>query len=399
MRFMPKKMRHSMFRKSINLDFRKSPDVTFKVAESKEELEQAFKLVYQVHFQKNLVASHVSEMKLSKIHALPTTKVLIAVKKDKVVSVLCLSLESPLRTSCEEQFDLSSLKTQDKCFVEVSGFVYDTQSVEDYKAYLIPLCKLGLELNKIYLKADYLVVALDAEDFDYWSALFLIDKISEKVVRFQEFNGRLAVCAFADIGKLEEKFLFRYGRKKVQSNLHKYLFTQVDPRLQIPSATELVRQKYTPQILNYFFNIKTNIFAQLTTFETRTIHKIYDDADYSEILPIVGFRTKYENQRNAKRHHAHLTGKIKSENSDLSVYLITIKTVSLYGVGAVCAHKLTTDLTYKLTIDIGEKMQIELLASPVWSSRDQTYGFVIRSQSPQWVSFIENFSNDVKKAS
>ena len=399
MRFIPKRLRHTLFRKSVSVDFQNSNDVVFKIAETLEELEQAFKLVYQVHLQKKLVALNSSEMKLSKIHALPTTKVLIAVKNNEVVSVLCLSLESQLRTACEEHFDLSSLKVQNKCFIEVSNFVYDPHAVEDFKSYLFPLCKLGLELNKSFFKADYLVTALAAEDFDYWHSLFFLDKISEKSVRYQDFHSKPAVCVFADVKKLEDKFFMRYGRRKARNNLHQYLFVSSDSRLRVPQMHEIVPHKYSPKILDFFFNIKTNIFAHLTSFETRTLHKIYDEPEYAEVLPSIGFRTKFENHRNAKRYHAHLTGQIKREHSEVAAVPITIKTVSLGGVGAICEQKLSAELTYRLNVDIGEKVHIDLLVSPVWSSRDQTYGFIIRNESPAWLSFIESFYKEEKQAS
>ncbi len=398
-RFIPKKLRHSLYRKSISLDFLEAKDIHFKIAESQDELEQAFRLVYQVHQQKNLVSVNSSELKLSKSHLLPTTKVLIGVKNEKVVSSLCLSLEGPLRTACEEQFDLSNLKAHNKCFVEISNFVFDSDSCEDFKTHLFPLCKLAVELNKIFFKADYFVLAMLPEYFDYWHSLFFLEKLSDKSVRFQELNGRAAVCAFADIKKLEAQFLARYGKKTARSNLHKYFFADVDARFKNLNAFDIVRQRYTPQILNYFFNIKTNIFSHLTSFEIRTIHKIYDENEYEEVLPNVGFRTKFENQRNSKRHHTHLTGKISGEHSIKAEFPITIKTVSLHGVGAVCPHKLQNESTYHMLVDIGEKTQIALLVSPVWSSRDQTYGFLIRNQSPDWMSFVETFNKEQKKAS
>ena len=86
------------------------------------------------------------------------------------------------------------------------------------------------------------------------------------------------------------------------------------------------------------------------------------------------------------------------ENTDQFGSPITVKTVSLNGVGAISEQKLLTEKTYKMKINIGEEQQIEILVTPVWSGRDHTYGFSIRSQSTEWTHFVNTLENTEKKS-
>ncbi len=393
MRFFPKKIRHSYYRSRASKLFKKHDDIIFKIANTQEELEAAFRLTYKVYLSENLILSNSSQMTLNKIHSLPTTKVLIAVRDSKVISAMTLSLESSIQSLCEVHFDVNVLRKNSLRFLEVSGFVVDPSCDVEFQSLLYPFCKLGIELNKLFFKADYIITALSAEDFDFWHAQFFLEKLTEKVERHEDIRNKSDVCAYVDITDFETKFARKYSK----NNIYKYIFADEDTRFQIPNVTEIVREKYSASLLDYFFNQNSNLFATMSSFESRTLQKIYEGAKYDEVLPQITSKVSFENQRNAKRYHAHLTGNLRLEKAESS--FVSVKTVSLLGLGAVCDHKLLASSTYEMTIDIGETDKIVLLVSPVWTGRDNTYGFSIRRNNPEWISFIESFYKIERRAS
>jgi len=63
-------------------------DLSYKVAESQEERESAFRLVYQVYREAGLMAANESGMRVTKYHLENTTDVLVAKHDDNVVFTL-----------------------------------------------------------------------------------------------------------------------------------------------------------------------------------------------------------------------------------------------------------------------------------------------------------------------
>ena len=56
-----------------------SPTLRFKVAETKSELEQAFKLLHDGYVNEQLMTPHPSGLRVTKYHSLPSTTTLIAI--------------------------------------------------------------------------------------------------------------------------------------------------------------------------------------------------------------------------------------------------------------------------------------------------------------------------------
>jgi hypothetical protein len=70
--------------------------VVIKFAETKDEYEQAFSLVYNTYLNIGVIKPNRSNLRLTLYHALPTTKVLIVKKNKTVISTLTTILDNPL---------------------------------------------------------------------------------------------------------------------------------------------------------------------------------------------------------------------------------------------------------------------------------------------------------------
>ncbi len=393
MTIFPRKLKRSWIRSRLHLNPKSFDRLTFKIAETPSELEQAYKLIYKVFRAKNLIMATSSEMKITKLDALPSTKTLIALENGVVRACLRVSFESSIRTPCEEHFNLDFIKHQKKHFFEISNFVIDPEFSQSPENFLVPLCRMALQLNSEMKQADFVVAALSPYQFEYFRALFGVQRLEEQANLFEEFNSHPAVCAYLEIPKFNERLREIYGEKESRKNIFHYLFQFNDPRIVLTNNKAL----HSPELLNYFFNIKSNVFANLTRFEKKIFNQLYSELQFRNLLPQFSKEARPDRNRSARRYEVDLNAEISKDQKTLSS--VVIKTVSLEGVGILSAEKLKLDEIYGLQIQDPKIGTIELLVAPVWTSRHDSYGLLVRKSEANWIQFVEAKAQENKAAS
>jgi hypothetical protein len=93
----------------------------FKLAESREELEAAFRLLHDVSVEAGVIQPSPSGVHLLLQHALPSTSVLIALQGGAVVGTVSLIRDNPLGLPMEADFDVSALRKWGSRIAEVSA--------------------------------------------------------------------------------------------------------------------------------------------------------------------------------------------------------------------------------------------------------------------------------------
>lgn len=80
-----------------------------------------------------------------------------------------------------------------------------------------------------------------------------------------------------------------YDHKKTENNVYKFVFERKMPQLSFPDRLYEASMDpvFTPDLLNYFFHQKSDIFKQLSSHEKLAIFNLYPTADYRNVLPIV----------------------------------------------------------------------------------------------------------------
>ena len=68
---LPEKMRERIIRSKVKLDYNPPEGLRFKLAETKEELEQAFRLLYRSYVAAGSMKPNTSEMRITLIFKLP----------------------------------------------------------------------------------------------------------------------------------------------------------------------------------------------------------------------------------------------------------------------------------------------------------------------------------------
>lgn len=96
------------------------PDLSYKIAETRQEREDAFRLVYTAYLRTGLCDRNQYEMRAVPHHLQPSTTVFIAKHRDTVISTLTLALDRdlPLPMECIYDEEVAALR-EHHCLGEV----------------------------------------------------------------------------------------------------------------------------------------------------------------------------------------------------------------------------------------------------------------------------------------
>ncbi|MCB0350866.1 MAG: hypothetical protein KDD38_06765, partial [Bdellovibrionales bacterium] len=70
---LPKFLKHPLMRSMIHIEYNLSSDYTFKIAETKEELEQAFRILHDAYVEMKFMNPDPSGLRVTLYHAIPHT--------------------------------------------------------------------------------------------------------------------------------------------------------------------------------------------------------------------------------------------------------------------------------------------------------------------------------------
>jgi hypothetical protein len=119
------------------------PPVSYKTAETTDELEQSYRLLHDNYVEQGYMFPHPSGLRVTIFNALPTTRTFVAVKAESVVSCLTLIPDSPLGLPMDEIYrdELEGLRRSGRRIAEVSGLATDRSVCEAGCTILLNLVK------------------------------------------------------------------------------------------------------------------------------------------------------------------------------------------------------------------------------------------------------------------
>jgi hypothetical protein len=227
-------------------------------------------------------------MRLSIHHALPTTTTLCAICDGQVVGTVSLIRESALGIPIQRIFDLSAVRAKDGCIAEVSALAVHRKFRKTGGSILLPMMSFVAEYCTTHFNTRHLVIAVNPRHIRRYESLLFFRRLSESVVESYDFvNGAPAIGATLDLNEALETFRAHYAAKWPRSNLPTY-FTQVE----LPDGQSVDRRStsansagLSPELLDYFFNVRTRTFENLGEEEKALLHSVYDLPEYKAVLP------------------------------------------------------------------------------------------------------------------
>ncbi len=392
--FFPRSIRFAIFRSFADCDPSPDPRLVLKIAETKEELEACFKLLHDAYVDSGFMKPDPSGMRVTIYHALPTTTTLCAKYDDEVVGTLSLIRESVFGFPLQAIFDLNHVRAKKGKIAEVSALAVHPKFRKTGGAILFPLMKFMYEYCTTFFDTRHLVIAVNPNRIEMYESLLFFQRLTENHVENYDFaNGAPAVGASLDLREARGVLKRAYGTKKPRKNLYHYFTKLKLPNIVIPGRRFYTTNDpvMTPELLNYFFNVRTRAFAKLDDNEKALLYSIYNLPQYAQYLP-AGFADT--DPAKAARQHQRYSFKCSGVfNVELAGQKESIELdvldCSLHGFLAHSRGPIPIQLWGDAVIRLGPQEQSSVRALAVAGKKDVGfYGFKLAEPDLVWRKFV-----------
>lgn len=390
---LPKGKRHNIYRSFVDCDPEPNKRLILKIAETREELEACFKLLHDAYVSSGFMTPDPSGLRVTIYHALPTTTTLCAKYDDQVVGTLSLIRESAIGFPLQRIFDLTSVREKEGNIAEVSALAVHPRFRRTGGTILFPLMKFMYEYCTTFFDTRHLVIAVNPRHIEMYESLLFFRRLTSTVVENYDFvNGAPAVGATLDLKHAPEILRKAYANKPERRNLYHYFLETTLPNIQIPHRRFFTTNDpvLTPDLIDYFFNQRTTVFAELSDRKKTLLHLIYDLPEYRKVLPPLP-----EKQADSKiRRHQRFSVKCPAEllgQGDEKAIPIEISEVSRYGFRARTGLIIPADVWLTAVIQLGAREISRLTVQVVQGTDldDKHYsGFRIGEPDLVWRKFV-----------
>jgi hypothetical protein len=398
---LPRPIRFPIFRSFVKCDPAPTPRLVLKIAETQDELEACFRVLHDAYVHEGFMKPDPSGLRVTIYHALPTTTTLLAKLDDDVVGTISLVRESALGFPMQKIFHLGELRHAGGNIAEVSSLAVDQRFQKQGGIMLFPLMKFMYEYSTRFFDTRHLVIAVNPNRIGLYEAILFFKRLKQNTVDHYDFvNGAPAIGAHLDLKLAPEVFRRCYDNKPDVRNLFRYFVNVELPNIHFPDKRFFTTNDpvMTPQLLDYFFNRRTNVFASLSDREKRMLHAIYDLPGYQSVLPPIPARDKRENGNRRKHRRfsvncpAQVTLPLNGEGRDFNLKVVEC---SGNAFRARSEEPLPVDVWGEARIELGHTDHSVLWVRVVReTSTERTYVVELEHPDTAWRKFV----NALRKA-
>lgn len=376
----------------LNLD----KQLTFKVAETPDEIMRALEVLYESYREYDLTEVNDHGIRATIYHALPTTTVLLAKYADEVIGTLTLIRESPVGLPAEKHYDLQFLRRKGYSVAEVSSLAIK----KEWRGKIfIPFLKFFYEYCQTYYSIDSPVLTTYGPWIEFYESILLFDLLPGGPIEKYDFsNGVRAVGEYLDLKTAPMEYYKVYAGQRKNRDLFRYFTLDTVSNFKLPERE--VFQSFdsylSPDLIDLIFNKMTKIFENLDDETFDKVKDVYRSLSLAHLLPE---RQAVECRRLGRRDHfrfpVHMAG----------VFLITGKEpvrietmeVSATGLKVRSAQVLNKAEDIKIQIQIGPYKVVNLMVQRIWSAAGSIYGYRIVQSDSLWIQMIHDLVEQTNK--
>ena len=286
-------------RKSYLAHLRFKPDeiasLTFKLAETRSEREQAFALLHDMYVRRGLLDRTPSGLKLSVYSLLPTTAIFIGVRDGRVLSTMSLIEDSPLGLPMEEIYteELDRLRLPGRRIAEVGALAVATGARG--KGLALMMYNLMFRWAHFCRGIDDLVIAVNPRAQDFYATLLLFERIGGART-YETLKRAPAVALRLDLTTGVSRYRKIYdadakvgpGRKPV-SNLFRFFYLEEFANLTMPVREKEIHVSppaWDPADVSHFLDRQNFDAATLNSEQRRFLFAQYPHLAPSSDAPV-----------------------------------------------------------------------------------------------------------------
>lgn len=383
---LPKKMRFRIMREKLKISTELDPRFTFRIAKTKEELSEAYRILHDCYVEMGFMKENPSKMRIVKYFALPTTTTVIACYDDQVIGTLSFIRRTALGLPMESAFNINEAISKNEVVAEMSALAIDPRFRLKRGTVFLPFCKYFWEYLSQYMNLDGVVITVNPSMTDFYECFLDFKRLPKAEISHYEFaNGHPGVGMYLNIKTVEDQMKKLYNHKPIDKNLYHYFFKLKFSNFQLPDRRfyKSADPVMSPEMLEYFFIKKEDVFKNLTENERLELASMYPFEAYKSIFNDEGLRKDV-------RYHVNIRAQsgFQRENWDL-----TILDVGLRGIKVSSQHRLTGIV--RLKIKIAEETTAEIRGEVRWEDKKRNmYGLRLMRVDANWEKFIKYLDSD-----
>lgn len=372
---LPESIRDRVVWSSISVPDELPRDLVFKIVESTDELECAFRMVYENYLPLGYCVENEHRMRATIHHALPTTSTLIALDHGRIVGTLTIVRDNRLDLPLERAFDVQGLRHGARRLAEITSLVIDKEyRRKNGGVILFPLLRLMYEYSTTRFGVNHLLIAIHPKTKWFYQTLLMFKDLPG--VGTVDYMGAPARVMHLDLREALFNYERKYGRREANRNLYEFFVQKRFSNIQLPP---------------------------------RLYHKINDpvvDLDYFNrvFAKQLGVAQAPADRRRVESYITYNDGVRSSPRVEVEApaYLVSggrvefcVKDASLNGFRAIFSEPfqpLAGDLQVHVTV--APNIVAVVHARMIWMSPSMGCGFQISKMDERWREFIQYLYND-----
>lgn len=254
------------------------PQFVIKIAETKDELEAAYRLVYKCYADKGLTQTNNNQMRYT-IHAfLPDTTCIIALYNNQIIGTASLVMDNCLGLPTDHEYKKENdyYRRRREKILEMNSMAVDP--LYRHTGHAISLLLFKYAYNFCFnLSANRLVCNVHPKVKNSFLALWGFET-SDRVLHSASLNMSPTLYMSLPLTKEHRKSIFNNFKKHTTKENPAIFLVTKDSRFIYPKPDScgMMVPVHTPETLEYFFLKKPELFQGMNLFEQSLFFEIFE---------------------------------------------------------------------------------------------------------------------------
>jgi hypothetical protein len=385
---LPRFMRHAFYRNKYARVPTSVPEgLTFELARTQEDIEAAFKLLHDTYVEEGFIETQQSGMRVIVQHALPSTSLLVAKLKGRVIGTISVIRDTPIGLPMEKAFNISHLKSHGRRVSELSGLaIHPDFRRNKGENIFFPLTLFATTHAQNSCGTDILVWTLYPKQADFYNGIFGSKHLGFEI---KNYLGAPAVAIVLNPRSAYEFFKRKYHGKSSEKDLFQYTFVDEHAYFKYPKKVDGVinHPVMTPEMFRYFFVTKTNIMNYMTLLEEQVVGRYYPLASYAKVIPYK-MKSSEIKQRMSERWDIRIDAECVRADKETRIKA-TLLDISVTGFRVLLTESIPLHENHCFEIRLMDGSVAKISAKGVWKNKDEVYGFSIIKADENWDKLVE----------
>lgn len=384
---LPEKLRYDIIRNSLKIPFQEDPGITYKLAETESEFQQAYSLLHDSYVEQGFIHPQKSGMRLLPHFILPNSVTLVAVNTNKeVVGTLTIIKKSALPLPMEKEFSLEHIKSLGENYAEISALAVKRgyRRANGGSVFLFML-------NFMYhycvdqLNLKYLSIVIHPRDEDFYAGLMFFKRIPNQDI--VNYMGAPALAMYLDLDEAYIRFDQTYSHLPPEKDLLAFFMRKFGNLKYVERPYYLTSfSTVTPEIFTSLFVEKGHIFDLMSYSEYRIVKRDLLSTNLAPYLDESYFKDV------CGRSEVRVTANMRAKAViDGAVVRMDVSDVSGAGI-RICLRETekspTVNQDIHLQIDIGSEVSSKVLGKVIWEKHPY-YGVKISQCDQEWSRLVD----------